>query len=65
VPLDVDSTVLRQASAAVAADHPGLDVLAVVGDFEHHLTLLPQGSRRLVQGASCVAKERESLSGWP
>ncbi len=48
VPFDVDGTVLRQATAALAVEYPGLDVLAVVGDFEHHLRLLPQGGRRLV-----------------
>jgi L-histidine N-alpha-methyltransferase len=48
VPFDVDATVLTDASTAVAADYPGLDVLAVVGDFEHHLELLPRDGRRLV-----------------
>lgn len=48
VPFDVDATVLTEASEAVAADYPGLDVLAVVGDFEHHLRLLPRDDRRLV-----------------
>jgi L-histidine N-alpha-methyltransferase len=48
VPFDVDATVLTEASTAVAADYPGLDVLAVVGDFEHHLELLPRDGRRLV-----------------
>ena len=48
VPFDVDATVLTRASEAVAGDYPGLDVLAVVGDFEHHLRLLPRGGRRLV-----------------
>ncbi|GAB3055841.1 L-histidine N(alpha)-methyltransferase [Intrasporangium mesophilum] len=48
VPFDVDGTVLAQATEAVAADYPGLDVLAVVGDFEHHIGLLPKGDRRLV-----------------
>lgn len=48
VPFDVDGTVLTQATTALAVEYPGLDVLAVVGDFEHHLRLLPQGGRRLV-----------------
>jgi L-histidine Nalpha-methyltransferase len=48
VPFDVDATVLTEASKAVAADYPSLDVLAVVGDFEHHLRLLPRDGRRLL-----------------
>jgi len=48
VPVDVDPTVLRSAGEAVAAEYPGLQVEAVVGDFERHLDLLPRGGRRLV-----------------
>ena len=48
VPFDVDETVLTQASKAVDEEYPGVEVHAVVGDFEHHLPLLPTGGRRLV-----------------
>jgi L-histidine N-alpha-methyltransferase len=48
VPFDVSETTLRQASAAVAAEYGGIDVHAVVGDFEHHLDQLPAGGRRCV-----------------
>jgi L-histidine Nalpha-methyltransferase len=48
MPFDVDLAVLEQASAAVAADYPSLDVYAVVGDFERHLALLPRHPHRLV-----------------
>jgi L-histidine Nalpha-methyltransferase len=48
VPVDVDPTILRSASAGIARDYPGLQVQAVVGDIEHHLGLIPGGSRRLV-----------------
>ena len=48
VPFDVDETVLRQASAEISAAYPGIAVHAVVGDFEHHLPLLPTGGRRLI-----------------
>jgi L-histidine N-alpha-methyltransferase len=48
VPFDVDEVTLRAASAAVAGEYPGVEVHAVVGDFEHHLDLLPAGGRRLV-----------------
>jgi L-histidine N-alpha-methyltransferase len=48
VPVDVDPTVLRSAGEAVAAEYPGVQVDAVVGDFERHLDLLPRGGRRMV-----------------
>ena len=48
VPFDVDETVLAAASTAVAEEYPTIEVHAVVGDFEHHLPLLPAGGRRLV-----------------
>jgi L-histidine Nalpha-methyltransferase len=48
VPFDVSEPTLRTAAAALAADYPSLQVHAVVGDFERHLSLLPPGGRRLV-----------------
>jgi L-histidine N-alpha-methyltransferase len=48
VPFDVSETFLREAAASLAADHADITVHAVVGDFEHHLGLLPTGGRRLV-----------------
>jgi L-histidine N-alpha-methyltransferase len=48
VPFDVSEATLRDAAAAVAAEYPTVLVHAVVGDFEHHLGLLPGGGRRLV-----------------
>ena len=48
VPFDVDAVVLDEAGTAVAAEHPGVAVHAVVGDFEQHLDRLPRGGRRLV-----------------
>jgi L-histidine Nalpha-methyltransferase len=47
VPFDVSEQTLRDAAAAVA-DEYGIDVHAVVGDFEHHLPEVPDGGRRLV-----------------
>lgn len=37
VPVDVSESALRAAGAAVAAEYPGLDVRAVVSDFESYL----------------------------
>ena len=48
VPFDVDPAVLEEASTAVAAEFPGLEVDPVVGDFEHHLGELPRHPRRLL-----------------
>jgi L-histidine N-alpha-methyltransferase len=48
VPFDVSETTLRDAAIAIAAEHPGIDVHAVVGDFERHLDRLPRGGRRLI-----------------
>jgi len=48
VPFDVSEQTLRDAAAAVAAEYEGVEVHAVVGDFEHHLGELPRGGRRVV-----------------
>lgn len=48
VPFDVSETTLRDAAQAIAAEHPSIDVHAVVGDFERHLHELPRGGRRLI-----------------
>jgi len=48
IPFDVDEAVLTEAATAVASEFPGVAVHAVVGDFEHHLGLLPRGGRRLI-----------------
>jgi L-histidine N-alpha-methyltransferase len=48
VPFDVSETTLRDAAAEIARDYPTLSVHGVVGDFDHHLGLLPGGGRRLV-----------------
>ncbi|SCG16107.1 L-histidine Nalpha-methyltransferase [Micromonospora echinofusca] len=48
VPLDVSVSALRQSTAEIAADYPGLRVRGIVGDFTRHLERLPTGGRRLV-----------------
>lgn len=48
VPFDVNESFLRSACEQIAAEHPGLRVHGVVGDFERHLPLLPRGGRRMV-----------------
>jgi len=47
IPLDVSEEVLIASAHAIAEEYPGLEVHAVVGDFERHLSALPRGGRRL------------------
>jgi len=48
VAFDVSEPTIRTASAALAAEYPDTEVHGVVGDFDHHLGLLPGGGRRMV-----------------
>jgi L-histidine Nalpha-methyltransferase len=48
VPFDVSEETLRSAAAAIAREYDGIEVHAVVGDFEHHLDQIPTGGRRVV-----------------
>ena len=48
VPFDVSEPTLRDAASAIELEYPGVDVHAVVGDFERHLDRLPRGGTRLV-----------------
>jgi L-histidine N-alpha-methyltransferase len=48
VPFDVSEATLRDAAERIDARYPGIAVHAVVGDFDHHLALLPGGGQRLV-----------------
>ena len=47
-PFDVSEVTLCNAADAIAREIPGLDVHAVVGDFERHLDRLPTGGTRLI-----------------
>ncbi|MBO4210366.1 L-histidine N(alpha)-methyltransferase [Micromonospora echinofusca] len=48
VPLDVSVSALRQSTAQIAREYPGLRVRGIVGDFTRQLDRLPTGGRRLV-----------------
>jgi L-histidine Nalpha-methyltransferase len=48
VPFDVSEPTLRDAASAIELEYAGVDVHAVVGDFERHLDRLPGGGTRLV-----------------
>jgi L-histidine N-alpha-methyltransferase len=47
VPFDVDASVLSSAANAIQGEYPGIEINAVCGDFEEHLTEIPSGGRRL------------------
>jgi L-histidine N-alpha-methyltransferase len=47
VPFDVDASMLSAASTAVQHEYPGIEIAAVCGDFEEHLSEIPGGGRRL------------------
>jgi L-histidine N-alpha-methyltransferase len=48
VPFDVDEVTLRKAAEAVSGEYEGIDVHAIVGDFEHHLGRIPAGGHRVI-----------------
>ena len=48
VPFDVDETILLQAADEIVALFPGVQIHAVVGDFERHLAVLPRDGQRMV-----------------
>jgi L-histidine Nalpha-methyltransferase len=48
VPFDVSEETLRASAQRLAREYPAVEVVAVVGDFEHHLPLLPTNGRRLL-----------------
>ncbi|MGE2816466.1 L-histidine N(alpha)-methyltransferase [Mycobacterium heidelbergense] len=47
VPFDVDAGVLSAAATAIQSEYAGVEIKAVCGDFEAHLTEIPDGGRRL------------------
>ncbi len=47
VPFDVDANVLSAAGAAIQCEYPDIEIAAVCGDFEEHLSEIPDGGRRL------------------
>ena len=48
VAVDVSEATLRESATRIAAEYPGIDIHAVVGDLERHLDGIPSGGRRLV-----------------
>ncbi|HEX9712040.1 MAG TPA: L-histidine N(alpha)-methyltransferase [Actinomycetota bacterium] len=48
VPFDLSEQTLRDAAAAIASEHPGVEIHAIVGDFERHLEYLPGGGTRMI-----------------
>lgn len=48
VPFDVSEGVLRWAADQINDEYPGVEVHAVVGDFDRHLHTIPDGDTRLI-----------------
>ena len=48
VPFEISETTLRAAAHELADRYPGVEIHAVVGDFERHLGRIPSGGRRMV-----------------
>ncbi|MGB6205835.1 L-histidine N(alpha)-methyltransferase [Mycobacterium sp.] len=47
VPFDVDASILSAAATAIQREYPDIEIAAVCGDFEEHLSEIPDGGRRL------------------
>jgi L-histidine N-alpha-methyltransferase len=47
VPFDVDAGMLSATATAIQREYPGVEISAVCGDFEEHLTEIPGAGRRL------------------
>jgi L-histidine N-alpha-methyltransferase len=47
VPFDVDAGMLEAAASAIQREYPGIEITAICGDFEEHLTEIPREGRRL------------------
>ena len=60
---DIDRGAVSAAVETIGQDYPGIDARGVVGDFEKHLTLLPQspGRRLVVFFGSTIG----NLDPWP
>ena len=48
VALDVSAAAIEGAASTLVDDYPGLSVLGLVADFDHHLDLIPRDGSRLV-----------------
>jgi L-histidine N-alpha-methyltransferase len=48
VPVDVSEVALVESGEALIGEYPGLEVYAMLADFERHLDLVPRDGRRLV-----------------
>jgi L-histidine N-alpha-methyltransferase len=48
VPFDVDEVTLKNAASAVSSEYDGIEVHAIVGDFEHHLGRIPREGQRVI-----------------
>jgi len=47
-PFEISESTLRRAAESISDEYPGVEVHAVVGDFERHLGRLPRVGRRMI-----------------
>jgi L-histidine N-alpha-methyltransferase len=47
-PFEISESTLRASADSISIEYPGVEVHAVVGDFERHLGDLPTGGRRMI-----------------
>ncbi|HEX9776303.1 MAG TPA: L-histidine N(alpha)-methyltransferase [Actinomycetota bacterium] len=48
IPFDISEATLLSTAGAILDEYPGIEVHAIVGDFEHHLGTIPPEGRQLV-----------------
>jgi L-histidine N-alpha-methyltransferase len=48
IPFEVNEPTLRSTCQQIAVEYPGIALHGAVGDFEHHLPLIPREGRRMV-----------------
>jgi L-histidine N-alpha-methyltransferase len=68
VPFDVSEKTLRASAQKLAREYPALEVLAVVGDFEHHLPLrsaAPRSARGRPRSAPSTRARTTRTAGRP
>lgn len=64
IAFDVSEAIMRSAVTSIESEYPGIRIRGVVGDFDHHLGLIPKGGRRIVAVlgstiGNLLPKERE------
>ncbi len=48
VPVDISESIVHRSAFELAIEYPGIEITAMIGDFEKDLTCLPQSESRLI-----------------